>query len=85
VIRLAGYEAEIVTLPDMPTGPLNRVADSSLARKLLGRELQVSFYDGLKRTFDWYFAAKDREQVRWMLEKGALLERKVESLAASPA
>jgi hypothetical protein len=52
---------------------------------LLGREPQVSFYDGLIRTFDWYFAAKDREQVRWMLEKGALLERKVESLAASPA
>ena len=85
VIRLAGYDAEIVTSPEKPTGPLNRVADTSLAKKLLGREPQVAFYDGLKRTFDWYVANKDLEQVRWMLERGALFERKMEVLAASPA
>lgn len=82
VIRHAGYNPKIVTRPDKPTGPLNRVADTSLAIKLLGRQPQVSFKEGLRRTFEWYFATKDREQVRRMLEEGALIERKVASLAA---
>jgi nucleoside-diphosphate-sugar epimerase len=81
-VRLAGYDAEIKTLPDKPTGPLNRVADTKLAIKLLGRQPQVSFKEGLRRTLEWYFATKDREQVRRFLRDGALMERKVESLAA---
>ncbi len=32
VLELAGYDAELKTLPDKPTGPLNRVADSSLSQ-----------------------------------------------------
>jgi nucleoside-diphosphate-sugar epimerase len=48
----------------MPTGPLNRVADNSLAKKLLGWEPQVLFRDGLKRTIDWYFATRDRAEVK---------------------
>lgn len=85
VIRLAEYDAEIKTLPDKPTGPLNRVADTSLAIKLLGRQPQVSFKEGLRRTFEWYFATKDRDKVSWMLGKGALIDRKVESMAAAIA
>jgi nucleoside-diphosphate-sugar epimerase len=81
VIRLAGYEAEIKTLLDKPTGPLNRVADTSLAVKLLGRQPQVAFKEGLRRTLEWYFATKDQERVRWLLGEGALMERKVESMA----
>ena len=46
-----------------PTGPLNRVADNSLARKLLGWQPEVPFREGLRRTIDWYFAEHDREQV----------------------
>ncbi len=34
---------------------LNRVADSSLAKRLLGWELEVMFMDGLRRTVGWYF------------------------------
>ena len=30
VLRYTGHKAKIVTRPDMPTGPLNRVADNSL-------------------------------------------------------
>jgi len=67
VLEYTGHKAEIVFRPDMPTGPLNRVADNSLARKLLGWEPQVPFREGLKRTIDWYFATKDREQVRKIL------------------
>ena len=48
----------------MPTGPLNRVADNSLAKELLDWEPRRSFADGLRRTWDWYFATKDAEEVR---------------------
>jgi nucleoside-diphosphate-sugar epimerase len=63
VLEYTGHKAEIKFLTDMPTGPLNRVADNSLAKKLLGWEPQVPFKEGLRRTIDWYFATKDREQV----------------------
>jgi len=74
VLEYTGHKAEIRLRPDMPTGPMNRVADNSLARRLLGWEPQVAFKDGLKRTIDWYFATKDRDEVRRILAR-ALLER----------
>jgi len=67
VLEYTGHQAEIVFRPDMPTGPLNRVADNSLAKKLLGWEPEVPFREGLKRTVDWYFATRDREQVQRIL------------------
>ncbi|HSG00582.1 MAG TPA: NAD-dependent epimerase/dehydratase family protein [Vicinamibacterales bacterium] len=63
VLRYTGHQAEIELHPEMPTGPLNRVADNSLARMLLGWEPQVKFIDGLHRTADWYFNGKNREAV----------------------
>jgi nucleoside-diphosphate-sugar epimerase len=54
--------------PEMPTGPLNRVADNSLARKLLGWEPQVKFRDGLRATIHWYYSTKDREAVAAILD-----------------
>jgi len=68
-LEYTGHKAEIELRPDMPTGPLNRVADNSLTRRLLGWEPQVPFREGLKRTIDWYFATKDREQVRRILDR----------------
>jgi UDP-glucose 4-epimerase len=62
--------------PEMPTGPMNRVADNALAKKLLGWEPQVKFMDGLRQTIDWYFSTKDRDQVRAMLDS-VLTERTV--------
>ena len=73
-MEYSGHKAEIKFLTDMPTGPLNRVADNSLAKNLLGWEPQVLFRDGLKRTMDWYFACKDRAQIKQILEK-SLIER----------
>jgi nucleoside-diphosphate-sugar epimerase len=58
------YEPAIITQPDMPTGPYNRVADNALAGELLDWKPAVGFADGLRRTLDWYFAAKDVEMVR---------------------
>ncbi len=78
VMRLAGYEPSIVKRTDLPSGVLNRVADTTLARKLLGKVPQVSFKDGLKRTYDWYVASKDRAQVeRLVADEQALLDHVV--------
>jgi UDP-glucose 4-epimerase len=52
----------------MPTGPLNRVADNALAKKLLGWEPQVMFNDGLRRTIDWYVKTKKQAEVADKLE-----------------
>ena len=53
----------------MPTGPLNRVADNALAKKLLGWEPKVPFREGLKRTIDWYYKGKDRAQVESIFKR----------------
>lgn len=67
VLRYTGHKAEIKLLPDMPTGPMNRVADNSLAEKLLGWQPKVKFMDGLHQTIDWYFSTKDKDRVKKVL------------------
>lgn len=74
VLRYTGHQAEIKLRPDMPTGPMNRVADTSLAKGLLGWEPGVKFFDGLHRTIDWYFGSKDKHEVAASLET-SLTER----------
>lgn len=69
VLRYTGHTAKIELHPEMPTGPLNRVAENSLAKSLLGWEPQVKFVDGLHRTIDWYFSTKKREEVIGILER----------------
>ena len=69
VLNYTGHTAKIVTLPDMPTGPLNRVADNKRAKTLLGWEPKVKFTDGLRRTIDWYFSNKNREQVKSIFKR----------------
>jgi nucleoside-diphosphate-sugar epimerase len=64
VLRYTGHQAEIRFRPDMPTGPLNRVASNDLAARLLGWRPEVPFVDGLHRTIDWYFRERDPDQVR---------------------
>jgi nucleoside-diphosphate-sugar epimerase len=69
VLRYTGHKANIELHPEMPTGPMNRVADNSLAHNLLGWEPQVKFIDGLHRTIDWYFRTKKRPEVAGTLEQ----------------
>ena len=68
VLSITGHDAEVLPRPEMPTGPLNRVADDSLARKLLGWSPQVTFKEGLRRTIDWYFAERPIATVEAALE-----------------
>lgn len=81
VLELMGHSAEIVTVPNMPTGPLNRIASNSLAKKLLNWEPRVLFREGLIRTIAWYKASKDKEEIRRILQAGGLIERKVENIS----
>ncbi len=68
ILRYTGRQPQFEFHPEMPTGPVNRVADNSLARRLLGWEPQVGFQEGVHRTIDWYFAARRRSQVESLLQ-----------------
>jgi nucleoside-diphosphate-sugar epimerase len=82
VMRLTGHRARIELHPEMPTGPMNRVADNSLAKKLLNWEPKVKFMDGLHTTVDWYFSVKDRVKVAAQLDR-LLTERVAEAPRAN--
>jgi nucleoside-diphosphate-sugar epimerase len=69
VCELAGYSPRIVLQPDMPTGPMNRVADNSLAKRILGWEPRVPFAEGLERTLEWYFSTKDQAEVSAIFDR----------------
>jgi UDP-glucose 4-epimerase len=74
ILRIFKHNPKIELQPNMPTGPLNRVADNSLAKKLMGWEPKTMFKDGLRKTIDWYVASKKQEEVAAKLE-GMLTER----------
>jgi nucleoside-diphosphate-sugar epimerase len=82
--RLTDHHAPVVMRPDMPTGPLNRVADNRRALRLLSWAPRTSFEDGVRRTIDWYFSTKDRIEVAAVIEGGGFL-RPAEGRTAAPA
>ena len=69
VLSYTGHDAKIDLHPEMPTGPMNRVADNALASRLLDWSPQVNFVDGLHRTIEWYFSTKDRDKISAVLEE----------------
>lgn len=68
ILRSFGRSPKIEPHPEMPTGPLNRVADNALAKKLIGWEPKVMFMDGLRRTIEWYVKTKKQAEVADRLE-----------------
>jgi nucleoside-diphosphate-sugar epimerase len=68
-IELGSYNPQIEFLLDKPVGPVNRVADNSLARKLLGWEPKIKFLDGVKNTYGWYVKNKDLHIIKETLEQ----------------
>jgi nucleoside-diphosphate-sugar epimerase len=69
VLDRLDHHPRIELLPEMPTGPYNRVADNSLAERELGWSPQIDFATGLARTIDWYCDTKDRATVAAQLEE----------------
>lgn len=69
ILRYTNHKAEIKLLPHMPTGPMNRVANNFLAKKLLNWDPRVKFIDGLHKTIDWYFKTKNKDAVNKKLAK----------------
>lgn len=72
--KVFGHQPKFKFLPDMPTGPLNRVADISLAKRLLGWEPKIAFDEGLALTGEWYLNGKNVEWVKAQLAT-KLMER----------
>jgi nucleoside-diphosphate-sugar epimerase len=69
VCRYMNHTPTISFRPDMPIGPANRVADTTLAAELLGWRYQVPFLEGLHRTIDWYVGSKEPSAVDGYLER----------------
>lgn len=74
IVEAFGYQPEIERHLEMPTGPLNRVADNALAKERLGWEPKVKFVEGLRRTIEWYVATRNKEEAATALDK-LLIER----------
>lgn len=68
VVKYFDYSPKIKHVT-MPTGPMNRVADISLAKKILNWKPQFTFKDGLSKTIKWYKENKNRSHVRRNLKK----------------
>lgn len=63
ILAYTNFNPKIKFLTDMPTGPVNRVADNKLAEKLIGWEPEVPFKTGVRKTIDWYFSSKNKRKV----------------------
>lgn len=74
IMDIMGHKAELKMRPDMPTGPMNRVADNSKAKELLGWEPKTLFLEGVKKTIEWYIKNNDVESLEKEFDK-KLLER----------
>ena len=54
--EIVGKDVAPTYAPARPGDVKHSLADISLARELLGYEVQVEFKTGIRRTIDWYFA-----------------------------
>jgi nucleoside-diphosphate-sugar epimerase len=64
ILQRTGVSSRLQPDPSKPTGPYNRVADNSLAKRLLGWEPRVTFSEGLDRTIRWYYETKSEDAVK---------------------
>jgi len=69
ILRAMDRESPLKFLPDMPTGPYNRVASNQLARTLLDWEPRVLFSEGIKKTIEWYVHDRDPKEVQRKLDQ----------------
>lgn len=56
IVKLTGFEGELVWNTDKPDGQPRRALDVSRAREYFGFKAQMQFEEGLKRTIEWFKA-----------------------------
>lgn len=54
IVRLTGFQGEVVWDETKPDGQPRRMLDVTRAEKFFGFKARMSFEDGLRRTIDWY-------------------------------
>lgn len=64
VNKYMGYKPKKIAFTNMPSGPVNRVADISLAKRILGWKPKYNLKNGLKKTIDWYVQNKDVKDIK---------------------
>lgn len=70
------YAPEFRHLLDMPVGPINRIANNTLAKETMGWEPQVALADGMRETARWFFETQDAEKlIAHFLDEKNLTER----------
>lgn len=64
IFRYTGFQPKKIFFDtSKPEGVFSRAADLTRARQLLGWEPRTSFDEGLKRTIDWYYSTKNKDEV----------------------
>jgi len=70
IFKYVDFKPKLIKyLTRMPTGPINRVADISMADKILGWKPKYRFEEGLKKTVNWYIKSKNKAKIKTNLEK----------------
>lgn len=69
VLKYFDYRPQIRYLTTMPTGPVNRVADITLAKKLLGWSPEFTFTKGVEKTIEWYVNSKKKGYIKNHLDR----------------
>lgn len=64
IARLVGFRGGLVWDPSQPNGQPRRKLDTRRAREKFGFEARTDFHEGLKRTVDWYLAARSLLSLR---------------------
>ena len=68
ILQQTEIDVPLKSLPEMPTGPYNRIASNRLAKELLDWEPKVMFREGIQHTIDWYVKNRNPEEIRSKLE-----------------
>ena len=60
IVKMTGFQGQLVWQTDKPNGQPRRGLDVSRAKEYFGWSAQVSFEEGLRRTIEWFRANRDK-------------------------
>jgi GDP-L-fucose synthase len=64
IVKMTGFQGELVWQTDKPNGQPRRGLDVSRAREYFGWSAQVPFEEGMRRTIEWFKENKERIENR---------------------